>query len=229
MTMHITHFTSSPQLQRFYLRFQGDEFWKQRAKMRTFPVEQSDWVEAFLWADGKEGAWIVTESVWRAVIDDFENGVEVNNDEHDRIAHQQKGYSADFIQGIYEAFMAGSAERSAREAQWRKQGYNVPTGGFVVVTVEEEAPQPAQKVKILTPDRAVASNHVFVQPINTVDEALVVLGLPRNPSPAAAKKAYYSLAKQYAPDTHPGDATCEANFRRVNMARDVVWRVFNIK
>ena len=49
-----------------------------------------------------------------------------------------------------------------------------------------------------------------------------VLGLNKNAGEAEIKKAYRSLAKQYHPDLHPGDAEAEAKFKEVNEAYAVL-------
>ncbi len=49
-----------------------------------------------------------------------------------------------------------------------------------------------------------------------------VLGLSKNASDAEIKKAYRSMAKQYHPDLHPGDAEAEAKFKEVNEAYAVL-------
>lgn len=263
MVLRITHFTSVEANRNFYFRFTtggywDDEFKEQLKKMRGFPPRESRWIESYLWADNKKGAWRVSERVWDLIIHDFENGVQVNNDEHDRIAKINKeardrdeefmrsqggtytspnagmgGYTADFIEGIMAAFAAGNDERLKREAAWRSQGYWVPRSGvFMVEIVEEEAPPPAPpqtKMKTDTPDQVAPSDHLVVPPVQTVDEALGILGLKRNPDHGDAKKAYRRLAMQYAPDRNPGNREYEAKMMRLNMARDIVWRVFSIR
>ncbi len=49
-----------------------------------------------------------------------------------------------------------------------------------------------------------------------------VLGLSKGAGEAEIKKAYRSLAKQYHPDLHPGDAEAEAKFKEVNEAYAVL-------
>lgn len=49
-----------------------------------------------------------------------------------------------------------------------------------------------------------------------------VLGLERGCSEDDIKKAYRRLAKEYHPDLHPGDKTCEAKFKEVNEAAQVL-------
>ena len=49
-----------------------------------------------------------------------------------------------------------------------------------------------------------------------------VLGVARDASPDAVKKAYRKLARQYHPDVNPGDKTAEKNFKEVQQAYDVL-------
>ena len=49
-----------------------------------------------------------------------------------------------------------------------------------------------------------------------------VLGVQKNASEDEIKKAFRQLAKKYHPDMHPGDAECEARFKEVNEAYDVL-------
>jgi molecular chaperone DnaJ len=49
-----------------------------------------------------------------------------------------------------------------------------------------------------------------------------VLGVDKSASDDAIKKAYRKLAKQYHPDLHPGDTECEAKFKEVNEAYEVL-------
>ena len=49
-----------------------------------------------------------------------------------------------------------------------------------------------------------------------------VLGLAKGASDDEIKKAYRKLAKQYHPDLHPGDAECEANFKELNEAYEIL-------
>jgi len=49
-----------------------------------------------------------------------------------------------------------------------------------------------------------------------------ILGVDENASQAEIKKAYRKLAKDYHPDTHPGDQEAEANFKELNEAYEVL-------
>jgi molecular chaperone DnaJ len=49
-----------------------------------------------------------------------------------------------------------------------------------------------------------------------------VLGVGKNASDAEIKKAYRKLARQYHPDTNPGDAQAEERFKEVSAAYDVL-------
>ena len=49
-----------------------------------------------------------------------------------------------------------------------------------------------------------------------------VLGLQKGATEEEIKKAYRKLAKQYHPDLHPGDKDCEAKFKEVNEAAQVL-------
>ena len=49
-----------------------------------------------------------------------------------------------------------------------------------------------------------------------------VLGVDRKATPDEIKKAYRKLARQYHPDTNPGDATAEERFKEVSEAHDVL-------
>ncbi len=49
-----------------------------------------------------------------------------------------------------------------------------------------------------------------------------VLGVSRTATQAELKKAFYKLAKQYHPDTHPGDKEAEAKFKEANEAYQVL-------
>ena len=49
-----------------------------------------------------------------------------------------------------------------------------------------------------------------------------VLGLKKDADEAAIKRAYRTLAKQYHPDMHPGDAEAEAKFKEVGEAYTVL-------
>lgn len=49
-----------------------------------------------------------------------------------------------------------------------------------------------------------------------------VLGVARDASPDAVKKAYRKLARQYHPDVNPGDKSAEKSFKEVQQAYDVL-------
>lgn len=49
-----------------------------------------------------------------------------------------------------------------------------------------------------------------------------VLGVARDASPDAVKKAYRKLARQHHPDVNPGDKSAEKNFKEVQQAYDVL-------
>ena len=49
-----------------------------------------------------------------------------------------------------------------------------------------------------------------------------VLGVGRNASDEEIKKAYRKLARQYHPDTNPGDARAEERFKEISAANDVL-------
>lgn len=49
-----------------------------------------------------------------------------------------------------------------------------------------------------------------------------MLGIPEDAAEEEIKAAYRRLAKKYHPDAHPGDEKCEAMFREVNEAYDVL-------
>ena len=49
-----------------------------------------------------------------------------------------------------------------------------------------------------------------------------VLGINKGASDDEIKKAYRGAAKKYHPDLHPGDAECEAKFKEVNEAYEVL-------
>ncbi|AMV38639.1 DnaJ C-terminal domain-containing protein [Planctomyces sp. SH-PL62] len=49
-----------------------------------------------------------------------------------------------------------------------------------------------------------------------------VLGVARDATPDAVKKAYRKLARQYHPDVNPGDKSAEKNFKEVQQAYDVL-------
>ena len=49
-----------------------------------------------------------------------------------------------------------------------------------------------------------------------------VLGVARDATPEAIKKAYRGLARKYHPDVNPGDKTAEASFKEVQQAYDIL-------
>ncbi len=49
-----------------------------------------------------------------------------------------------------------------------------------------------------------------------------VLGVDKSVSPADLKKAYRKLARQYHPDSNPGDAKAEARFKEISEAYSVL-------
>ncbi len=49
-----------------------------------------------------------------------------------------------------------------------------------------------------------------------------VLGVDKNADASTIKKAYYKLAKQYHPDTNPGDKVAEEKFKEANEAYEVL-------
>ena len=49
-----------------------------------------------------------------------------------------------------------------------------------------------------------------------------VLGVQKGASADEIKKAYRKEAKKYHPDLHPGDKVCEAKFKEVNEAYEVL-------
>lgn len=49
-----------------------------------------------------------------------------------------------------------------------------------------------------------------------------VLGVARDATPEAIKKAYRALARKFHPDVNPGDKTAEAKFKEVQQAYDVL-------
>lgn len=49
-----------------------------------------------------------------------------------------------------------------------------------------------------------------------------VLGVDKGADAGTIKKAFYKLAKQYHPDTHPGDKATEEKFKEVNEAYEVL-------
>ena len=49
-----------------------------------------------------------------------------------------------------------------------------------------------------------------------------VLGVARDATPEAIKKAYRALARKYHPDVNPGDKTAESSFKEVQQAYDIL-------
>lgn len=49
-----------------------------------------------------------------------------------------------------------------------------------------------------------------------------ILGVSPSASPGEIKKAYRKLAKEYHPDTHPGDKRAEAKFKEISQAYDIL-------
>lgn len=49
-----------------------------------------------------------------------------------------------------------------------------------------------------------------------------ILGVPKNVSDAELKKTYRKLARQYHPDSNPGDAKAEAKFKEISEAHSVL-------
>jgi molecular chaperone DnaJ len=49
-----------------------------------------------------------------------------------------------------------------------------------------------------------------------------VLGVDKSSDAGTIKKAYYKLAKQYHPDTNPGDKVAEEKFKEANEAYEVL-------
>src|SRR5262245_61731246 len=49
-----------------------------------------------------------------------------------------------------------------------------------------------------------------------------VLGVARDATPDAIKKAYRALARKHHPDVNPGDKSSEAKFKEVQQAYDIL-------
>ncbi len=49
-----------------------------------------------------------------------------------------------------------------------------------------------------------------------------ILGVDKNASPDAVKKAYRKLARKHHPDVNPNDKTAEAKFKELQEAYDVL-------
>jgi len=48
------------------------------------------------------------------------------------------------------------------------------------------------------------------------------LGIARDATPEAIKKAYRALARKHHPDVNPGDKTAEKRFKEVQQAYDIL-------
>lgn len=55
-----------------------------------------------------------------------------------------------------------------------------------------------------------------------MEDLYEVLGVPRNASQADIKKAFRKLAREYHPDSHPGDKEIEDRFKKINAAYSVL-------
>src|SRR3954451_14301539 len=49
-----------------------------------------------------------------------------------------------------------------------------------------------------------------------------ILGVPRDATPDAIKKAYRAMARKHHPDVNPGDKKAEAKFKEAQSAYDVL-------
>ena len=49
-----------------------------------------------------------------------------------------------------------------------------------------------------------------------------ILGVARDATPEAIKKAYRGLARKYHPDVNPGDKSAEGRFKEVQSAYDIL-------
>src|SRR5271156_4647014 len=49
-----------------------------------------------------------------------------------------------------------------------------------------------------------------------------ILGVTRDATPEAIKKAYRGLARKFHPDVNPGDKTAESKFKEVQQAYDLL-------
>src|SRR5271165_3039542 len=54
--------------------------------------------------------------------------------------------------------------------------------------------------------------------IHEAETATEILGLPSDASGGEVRAAYIRLAKEYHPDTHPGDLAAERRFQRISKA-----------
>ena len=55
-----------------------------------------------------------------------------------------------------------------------------------------------------------------------MEDLYEILGVPRNASQADIKKAFRQLAREYHPDSHPGDKAIEEKFKKINAAYSVL-------
>ena len=69
-----------------------------------------------------------------------------------------------------------------------------------------DAPPPAHEVGRTMPER----------------DYYEVLGVARDATPEAIKKAYRGLARKFHPDVNPGDKTAETKFKEVQQAYDIL-------
>ena len=58
--------------------------------------------------------------------------------------------------------------------------------------------------------------------VEALDVSEQLLGVEATADAAKIKKAYYSKARTYHPDKNPGDAECEAMFKRISEAFQVL-------
>jgi hypothetical protein len=170
-------------------------------------------LDDFLWIDGKQGAWCISGDVWLDIIDDFENGLEEHCEEEQRLKDEEVPSPPydDALDTLYEMFHAVNEIVLWPSQQTRQARASAPTEPL-----------------ILTPETVVPSQFIRVEKIQTVSEAYSELNLRLGVDGNSAKKAYRHLAMQYSPDRNPGEADCERKIRRLNMARDIVYRHLGI-